>query len=354
MGKLTKERAIDMAREYNMSKNVSHLSKKYKITHDEIYQILGELVGEIAICCGRCGIVLDPSSPSQYPMNSYHKPQSPLCFDCYMTLYKQVPDGFRMSLPRPADDLEQALVINYIERYAQPRRKIGVQIEPEAKTKEKDKKPRPRKQKVNDTQVKEAHKRYTNGETIDSLAHELQVHPVTLWRRFTEAGLPCDRPGQTTGRKPHLTIEQIDLAHQRYSDGEKISQLAHEFGVTTYSMARYFRIHNKPAVDRAVPMSEVCKAYERYLNGEDVATIADSMGIHRTTLWNRFAKAGFAIGLRRKRGPVKRNPPLTPTDTTNAYEQYKTGKPLPEIAKLLNISEAKIKRAFEYYDLSHD
>lgn len=48
--------------------------------------------------CARCHICLSTSEPTAYPMTEYHPAGVLICYDCYLSIYKQLPAGFKMKL----------------------------------------------------------------------------------------------------------------------------------------------------------------------------------------------------------------------------------------------------------------
>ncbi len=89
--------------------------------------------------------------------------------------------------------------------------------------------------------IVEAHARYVAGEPTSRLAREYGISQQGLNGAFRKRGLWRRPPGQAF--VPFWTKERVTAAHRRYLAGERVEDIADEYGMGGWGLLIAFRRH---------------------------------------------------------------------------------------------------------------
>ena len=154
--------------------------------------------------------------------------------------------------------------------------------------------------KLTDTQMAEVGRLYRAGALGRELGKQYGVTQTTIYAALDKLGI-ARRPSRSELYK--ITAQQIEDAIRRYQNGEMLSAIAQEYGVTYANLARHLRLRDVTKYpngyqSRAFSPTEDEEIGRRYEAGENLYALAQSFATGAMTIRKAILRTG-----RKTRGP---------------------------------------------------
>ncbi len=139
---------------------------------------------------------------------------------------------------------------------------------------------------------------YQEGKILKEVGVIAGISGSAVYMRFKKAGLPC-RPSSESKRKSGL-VSTADMYEIYVTDGKTLKEVATIVGISATSVRKRFikgglpcrsisELQRKPGLVTTVEMHSI------YLKGKTLTEVAAIVGLHNSSVWKRFIKAGLSV-----------------------------------------------------------
>ena len=173
-------------------------------------------------------------------------------------------------------------------------------------------------------------RRYTAGESSESIAKSLNVCSETIYLRLRAKGVVL------RGAKKISDEDSASIAKE-YKEGASGASLAKDYGVSTDTVYKHLRRHGvemKHPESVAVKLSDDA-IVERYMSGESAESIAKSLNSYSAAIALRLKARGIVL-----RGASK----ISEESSLAIARKYEEGVPVISLAQEYGVSPEAIRR----------